>query len=403
MQTDVSLSGTATVSITDSSADDTNDVYRFQITPATNGTLDISIAAGVATDAAGNNNTASRVLSGIMDLDAPTVTITTETEHAQISSSFNVIVTFNETARQFYGQDTIEVEPDGGLSFLSMEPPWSYNIDIYGHPKHPDNIKNYYVEVVKYRYTYTGSDSPENITFNIAAEAAKDRAGNLSTAATELVVPIATIDVDNDGDVDIDDVRLVAVALGEAGDSITDTRTDVNKDDTVDGNDVLLVIDNMDDAAAPPSADIFADLSPDALQALDPILLTETLDAVRLESDGSLKYLQAIALLEHILAEMRPDETRLLANYPNPFNPETWMPYHLAKPSDVTITIYDTRGSVIRRLELGHQTPGYYTSRNRAAYWDGRNAVAERVASGIYFYQLQADNMSLLRKMVILK
>ena len=277
------------------------------------------------------------------------------------------------------------------------------NIDIYGHPKHPDNIKNYYVEVVKYRYTYTGSDSPENITFNIAAEAAKDRAGNLSTAATELVVPIATIDVDNDGDVDIDDVRLVAVALGEAGDSITDTRTDVNKDDTVDGNDVLLVIDNMDDAAAPPSADIFADLSPDALQALDPILLTETLDAVRLESDGSLKYLQAIALLEHILAEMRPDETRLLANYPNPFNPETWMPYHLAKPSDVTITIYDTRGSVIRRLELGHQTPGYYTSRNRAAYWDGRNAVAERVASGIYFYQLQADNMSLLRKMVILK
>ena len=98
-----------------------------------------------------------------------------------------------------------------------------------------------------------------------------------------------------------------------------------------------------------------------------------------------------------------PNQTLLLANYPNPFNPETWIPYHLANPSDVQITIYDARGSVVRRLELGHQPEDYYTSRSRAAYWDGRNAVGERVASGIYFYQLRADNMSLLRKMLILK
>ena len=97
------------------------------------------------------------------------------------------------------------------------------------------------------------------------------------------------------------------------------------------------------------------------------------------------------------------EQTRLLANYPNPFNPETWIPYQLVNPSDVQITIYDTRGSVVRQLDLGHQQEGYYTSRSRAAYWDGRNAVGERVASGIYFYQFQADNVSLLRKMVILK
>ena len=97
------------------------------------------------------------------------------------------------------------------------------------------------------------------------------------------------------------------------------------------------------------------------------------------------------------------EQTRLLANYPNPFNPETWIPYHLANPSNVQITIYDTRGSVVRQLDLGHQREGYYTSRSRAAYWDGRNAVGERVASGIYFYQFQADNVSLLKKMVILK
>ena len=98
-----------------------------------------------------------------------------------------------------------------------------------------------------------------------------------------------------------------------------------------------------------------------------------------------------------------PEQTGLLANYPNPFNPETWIPYQLAKPSDVRITIYDTRGVVVRKLELGHQPPGFYTDRSRAAYWDGRNALGERVASGLYFYQLEADNVSLTRKMLILK
>ena len=98
-----------------------------------------------------------------------------------------------------------------------------------------------------------------------------------------------------------------------------------------------------------------------------------------------------------------PNQTGLLANYPNPFNPETWIPYQLAKASDVKITIYDTRGVVVRKLELGHQPQGFYTDRSRAAYWDGRNTVGERVASGLYFYQLQADNVSLTRKMLILK
>ena len=98
-----------------------------------------------------------------------------------------------------------------------------------------------------------------------------------------------------------------------------------------------------------------------------------------------------------------PDTTRLFANYPNPFNPETWIPYQLAAPTAVQITIYNTRGVLVRRLELGHQAAGTYTSRSRAAYWDGRNGQGERVASGIYFYQFQAGNVSSLRKMLILK
>ena len=98
-----------------------------------------------------------------------------------------------------------------------------------------------------------------------------------------------------------------------------------------------------------------------------------------------------------------PDNTQLLANYPNPFNPETWIPYQLATDSDVQISIYDTKGIVVRTLALGHQASGYYTDRSRAAYWDGRNGLGERVASGVYFYQLQTNEISFMRKMVILK
>ena len=139
------------------------------------------------------------------------------------------------------------------------------------------------------------------------------------------------------------------------------------------------------------------------LKTLDPEMLQAQLDTLLTESDGSPKYLQAIALLESILAALRPDETRLLANYPNPFNPETWIPYHLTNDSNVQISIYDINGALVRQLDLGHQRAGYYTDRSHAAYWDGRNGFGERVATGIYFYQLQADDMSLLRKMVILK
>ena len=93
----------------------------------------------------------------------------------------------------------------------------------------------------------------------------------------------------------------------------------------------------------------------------------------------------------------------LLHNYPNPFNPETWIPYQLAKSADVTLTIYDSKGSVVRTLDVGHQRAGLYQTRGRAAYWDGRNAVGEKVASGVYFYTLTAGEFTATRKMLIRK
>ena len=124
---------------------------------------------------------------------------------------------------------------------------------------------------------------------------------------------------------------------------------------------------------------------------------------VKASNDGSPDFRRAISVLEALLRTILPETTVLLANYPNPFNPETWIPYQLANVSDVQITIYDTKGAVVRTLKLGHQAAGYYTDRNRAAYWDGRNGLGEKVASGVYFYQLRTDKFSPIRKMLILK
>ena len=98
-----------------------------------------------------------------------------------------------------------------------------------------------------------------------------------------------------------------------------------------------------------------------------------------------------------------PAETSLLPNYPNPFNPETWIPYQLAKPVDVSVSIYAADGKLVRTLILGHKQAGIYQSKSRAAYWDGRNQQGEPVASGIYFYTLTAGDFTATKKMLIRK
>ena len=102
-------------------------------------------------------------------------------------------------------------------------------------------------------------------------------------------------------------------------------------------------------------------------------------------------------------ADLIPKKTVLLANYPNPFNPETWLPYQLANDAEVMIRIYSSTGQLVRHLNLGFQQAGYYVGKARAAYWDGRNDLGEKLASGIYFYQLSTGESSAIRKMVIRK
>ena len=107
--------------------------------------------------------------------------------------------------------------------------------------------------------------------------------------------------------------------------------------------------------------------------------------------------------LELRVGDVRPEDTTLAQNFPNPFNPETWIPYQLSQPTEVSIQIYNVSGHLVRSLDLGWQATGSYMTPSSAAYWDGRNAVGERVASGIYFYTLQTADFTATRRMVILK
>ena len=200
-------------------------------------------------------------------------------------------------------------------------------------------------------------------------------------------------DVNADGVVNIQDLVLVASSFGETGEN----SADINADGVVNIADLVLVAGNLGTGLGAPS------LYPGALGVFTAADVREWLSQAHQLNSVSPTDQRGVSVLEQLLAVLTPKETTLLPNYPNPFNPETWIPYQLATSGDVKITIYDARGIVVRRLELGYRQAGYYTHRSRAAYWDGCNGLGEHVASGLYFYHLEAEGVSLLRKMVTLK
>ena len=205
-------------------------------------------------------------------------------------------------------------------------------------------------------------------------------------------------DLNGDGVVTNVDLALVALRFGETG---ADIPADVNGDGLVDIEDLVLVAAVFGEAAAAAPAIAKGDIKPGHLQAAD---VQQWLREAKLANADPV----GIAALERLLAaltraEAPPKETGLLANYPNPFNPETWIPYQLAEPAEVTVSIYAADGKLVRTLALGQLPAGVYQNRSRAAYWDGRNAQGEPVASGVYFYTLQAGEFSATRKMLIRK
>ena len=204
-------------------------------------------------------------------------------------------------------------------------------------------------------------------------------------------------DVNQDGLVNVQDLILVAQHLGE--DVSSNPQADVSGDGVINVLDLILVAQHFGEstvAGAP--FNITMDSS-----ALDAAVVQTWIAQAEVENDGSLAFRQGIENLQRLLASLLPDKTALLANYPNPFNPETWIPYHLAEAADVVVRIYAADGVLVRTLALGHQDAGIYENRNRAAYWDGKNEVGEPVASGVYFYTFTAGDFTASRKMLIRK
>ena len=203
-------------------------------------------------------------------------------------------------------------------------------------------------------------------------------------------------DVTGDGKVNILDLVLVSRHFGPA--AAAPPGADINGDGEVDILDIIVLAQHLSTANTAAAPALIVEQT-----RLDAVTVQGWLSATYVENDGSLALAHGIANLEALLARIVPTEIAVYANYPNPFNPETWLPYQLADAADVTFRIYSASGHLVRTLVLGHQAAGLYQSRSRAAYWDGRDALGEPVASGVYFYTLTAGDFIATRKMLIRK
>ena len=203
-----------------------------------------------------------------------------------------------------------------------------------------------------------------------------------------------SLDVNGDGSLDILDLVTIGNNLGQHGES----PWDVNGDNEVNIQDLILVAGGLNQDEAAPS--VWArelESTPTRTE------VQQWLHEAKQVNLADPAFQRGILVLEQLLVSLTPQETALMSNYPNPFNPETWIPYRLAKPTDVSISIYSVSGHLVRTLELGHQPIGIYESQSHAAYWDGKNQLGEPVTSGVYFYTLSAGDFNATRKMLIRK
>ena len=201
------------------------------------------------------------------------------------------------------------------------------------------------------------------------------------------------VDVNRDGVADILDLIQIGDNYGQTGTN----DADVNGDGVVDIVDLVVVAGRIGDAAAAPYA------IAQAVTMLNVADVQRWLTDARGLELSDLATPRGLRFLQHLLSLLTPPETALLPNYPNPFNPETWIPYQLTHDAEVSLSIYNANGAIVRMMNLGYQPAGFYTERNRAAHWDGRNDSGETVASGMYFYRLRAGDYSHMRRMVIVK
>ena len=270
-------------------------------------------------------------------------------------------------------QDGVEVSRQPGAFFDANLPLDDISIGSFSYDERERNFNGSF-SIVR---VYDRALSPDEVLQNIGAT----------------MIPIANpADVNGDGAVNILDLVVVAQGLGT-----NKPEADVNGDGVVNVFDLVQVAGEIGGDGAAPSAS-----SPE-LSMISAAAVERWLAGAQGLGVGDANFQRGIRFLEGLLAALTPDETALLPNYPNPFNPETWIPYRIAHGAEVSVTIYDTKGTLVRRLALGYQPPGHYEDRGKAAYWDGRNERGETVVSGIYIYQFRAGDYAASRRMVIVK
>ena len=293
-------------------------------------------------------------------------------------------------------------------------------------------------------YIYTLSPIPEGLDFDGETRklvgiptrvsttevtyTATDATGASAALIFTIEVSVASgLDVNGDGQVNVIDLVIVAMFYGTQVPAGASLPADVNEDKIVNILDLTAVAQGIDagsddngfslaavEAALAAAAEQAGDLEdvaaapmrfstrPDILSSGNPAYLNVAAALADARHLAISDVLSAFLVLLTEMAEI-PETTALLPNYPNPFNPETWIPYHLATDAEVILTIHDVHSGVVRELTLGHQPAGVYESRGRAAYWDGKNQLGESVASGVYFYTLKVGEFTATRKMLIRK
>ena len=269
--------------------------------------------------------------------------------------------------------------------------------DVLLYKVYPDGTEEYWTRVPPDTFRVSGRVGINEVWLikdandrNFALFQTVENAGRALIGAP----PQKTVeDVNSDGIVNILDLVSVSANFGKTGQS----PADVNGDSVVNIIDLVKVAAAMGAGAAAPPA------HPHGLEMLTAADVRHWLTQAQYANLTDVTFQQGILILEQLLAALIPKETLLLPNYPNPFNPETWMPYQLSEPMEVTLRIYAVKGTLIRTLALGYQPAGIYHSRTRAAYWDGKNEAGEVVASGVYFYTLSAEYFTSTRKMLIRK
>ena len=209
-------------------------------------------------------------------------------------------------------------------------------------------------------------------------------------------------DVNQDGLINVLDIILVAQNLGQKPPS--NPRVDANKDGQVNILDLVFIAELLGEkvAAAPSQVDIIISTASSPKEIITVQRALRELEEIPEKSPNLRITIQFLRFwLENV--NQNVTTTKLLPNYPNPFNPETWIPYQLANASDVSMKIYDVSGRLVRTISVGFKPVGYYLTRERAAYWDGRNEIGESVSSGIYFLRFVAGEFTATQRVVIIK